>query len=387
MCRSLVLAAAIGAAISCGKKGDPLAPLRLVPDAPTGFSARRLGPDVHLRFVVPSKNLGAEGAVDIDRIEIYAVSIPPGAPAPPNTQFLVPEHVVGTVQVRPADASGEPGEAVADPATPDTRPAPGEPATFVEPLTTEMLNPPAVATPVPAAAATPATSPGPASGTRIYAVRGVSRGGRPGAPSPRLTVPLVPAPDPPSSVEVSFTATSFVVSWVPPLSTVGGPTLLFNVYRAESPAVPLTAEPVAMASADVPGVEFGVERCFSVRTIQQVGGVPLESETSAPACATPRDTFPPAPPEGLTGVATPGLIALIWDASPEADFGGYLVLRGEAGGDTLQPLTPEPIRETSYRDTTVTPGVRYVYAVVAVDRATPPNRSAESGRVEVTAAQ
>jgi hypothetical protein len=48
-------------------------------------------------------------------------------------------------------------------------------------------------------------------------------------------------------------------------------------------------------------------------------------------------------------------------------------------------LTREPIKETTYRDTTARRGVRYVYAVVAVDRSTPPNRSAESNHVEETA--
>ena len=62
-----------------------------------------------------------------------------------------------------------------------------------------------------------------------------------------------------------------------------------------------------------------------------------------------------------------------------------MVLRGEAPGDTLQPLTPAPLRETTYRDTTVRPGVRYVYAIVAVDKATPPNTSPPSARVEGTA--
>jgi hypothetical protein len=62
-------------------------------------------------------------------------------------------------------------------------------------------------------------------------------------------------------------------------------------------------------------------------------------------------------------------------------------LRGDPSDDTLQPITPEPIRETSFRDTSVTPGVRYAYAIVAVDQATPPNRSAPSARIEVTAAQ
>jgi hypothetical protein len=46
---------------------------------------------------------------------------------------------------------------------------------------------------------------------------------------------------------------------------------------------------------------------------------------------------------------------------------------------------PNPIAETNFRDTTVTSGVHYVYAVVAVDKASPPNASAQSARQEVTA--
>jgi hypothetical protein len=43
------------------------------------------------------------------------------------------------------------------------------------------------------------------------------------------------------------------------------------------------------------------------------------------------------------------------------------------------------MRETSYKDAAVTPGTRYVYAIVAVDGASPPNSSDQSARVEETA--
>jgi hypothetical protein len=108
------------------------------------------------------------------------------------------------------------------------------------------------------------------------------------------------------------------------------------------------------------------------------------------ACVTPKDTFPPAAPKGLGAVSSGGAINLIWEPNAEPDLAGYIVLRGEvsAGGGApaeLRQITPAPIQETTYRDAGVKVGVRYVYAVVALDKATPPNVSAQSNRVEETA--
>jgi fibronectin type 3 domain-containing protein len=90
-------------------------------------------------------------------------------------------------------------------------------------------------------------------------------------------------------------------------------------------------------------------------------------------------------PKGLSVVAGTGTINLSWDANTEADLAGYLVLRGDAPGDTLQPLTATPIAATNFEDKTAKPGVRYAYAIVAVDKAVPVNRSAPSVRIEETA--
>jgi hypothetical protein len=115
-------------------------------------------------------------------------------------------------------------------------------------------------------------------------------------------------------------------------------------------------------------------------------GAWVEGDAAEPQCVMPVDTVAPAPPTNLTYTSSEGAIALIWDANTELDLAGYLVLRGEAGSATLQPLTDAPLREPRYTDRTVVPGTRYVYAVVAVDNHTPqPNRSEESNRVEETA--
>jgi fibronectin type 3 domain-containing protein len=97
------------------------------------------------------------------------------------------------------------------------------------------------------------------------------------------------------------------------------------------------------------------------------------------------DTFAPAAPRSLAAVAGEGSISLIWEANSESDLMGYVVLRGEAGDATLKPLTATPIKETTYRDETARPGVRYAYAVQAVDAYKPANVSAESNRVQETA--
>ena len=81
-------------------------------------------------------------------------------------------------------------------------------------------------------------------------------------------------------------------------------------------------------------------------------------------------------------MASEGSINLIWDSNTEADLDGYVVLRAVSPGGDLAPITPMPIRETAFQDP-VQAGVRYVYAIKAVDRAG--NSSEPSDPIEETA--
>jgi predicted small lipoprotein YifL len=159
-----------------------------------------------------------------------------------------------------------------------------------------------------------------------------------------------------------------------------------NPFALTQPT-PLNPLPVADAEFVITTVAFDVERCFQVRPVDQVFGTAVIGPASPTTCITPKDTFPPAAPRSLAAIAGSGVINLIWDPNTESDLAGYIVLRGEAPGDTLQPITPEPVAATTYRDETVRPGTRYFYAVVAVDRAVPPNVSPQSNRAEETARQ
>jgi hypothetical protein len=409
--------------------------LRLVPAAPAELSARRSGDDVELRFLLPTANVNGPGPIDLAKIEVYAITIGPGAVTPPNRDLLTTPRVVGTIAVRPPPVEGEGSDTPSAPgAPPDTRPAPGDRVTFVDQLTAEKLKP--IAAPNPATKSTgsgelkpvpPLGKPDPAapaveaapgkpdpskadpgkpepgavaaetpqppapSGValfpaRIYAIRGLSKSGRPGAASTRIVLPLVPPVTPPTAVAAQMpTEAAVVVDWTPSVGEPSLPALSFNVYRRDVPATPLNPSPIAEPKFEVGGVEYGKEQCFVVRSVQKFGAVTIEGVQSAPACLTPLDKFPPAAPKGLRAVAEDGAISLVWEQNGEADLGGYIVLRAEAPGDMLVPITTEPIADANYRDATVKPGVRYVYAVVAVDNATSRNSSAPSPREEATA--
>jgi hypothetical protein len=154
--------------------------------------------------------------------------------------------------------------------------------------------------------------------------------------------------------------------------------------RVAPPVAPLNASLITAPTFNDPRVEFGTERCYVVRRVEMAGAIAIESAPSAPVCVTPVDKFPPAPPKNLAHIASASGVSLLWEPNREADLGGYLVLRGEAPGDKLAPLTPEPITNTSFTDTSVRRGRTYVYEVVALDKSAPANQSGPSNRVEET---
>ena len=181
-------------------------------------------------------------------------------------------------------------------------------------------------------------------------------------------------------------ASSPIVEW-PPASRYD----LYEIVESEGGPLtmpqPLNTTPLTTPAYADRRVEFGLERlrCYAVRTLDVVGGFDLRSRLSPETCVVLVDTFPPAAPEGLRAVGSDGAVGLIWQPNDEEDLAGYLVLRGLPPGETLQPLTLEPVPEPAYRDTTAEPGVRYVYAVRAVDTVTPPNVSPLSNQAEGTA--
>jgi hypothetical protein len=394
-----VVLASLIPGLGCGKKGPPLPPLIRVPAAPQ-LKADRRGSAVELQLTVPTTNTDGSRPANIERVDVYGFT---GSPMIPEANLFKFATKVGSVKVK---APQDPNEVVeSDECQDEVEPPTGEGldqgavAQFEELLGPAALAPTRTGESSRRAAPSPADRPllGPlaAAPSRTYVGVGVNKNGRRGRSSNRVTVPLAPPPPAPSLPTVEYDEKAVTLTWKPAFTVadqsrdvlpstpfgVGAASVTYNVYDGKGGAL-LNSKPVTELRYIDSRVEWGAERCYVVRAVESVGGLTVESDAHEPVCETLVDTFPPAPPESLTALATEGVINLIWDANREKDVDGYLVLRAVASQGEFELVTPEPVHETTFKDA-VQPGIRYAYRVQAVDKAG--NRSLPSSTVEETA--
>jgi hypothetical protein len=231
--------------------------------------------------------------------------------------------------------------------------------------------------------------------SRLYFSVGVNKSGRRGPGSRRVLVPLLPPPRSPSSLTAEYDEHAVTLAWTPwtdadadqtilPSRPIGGavPASGYNVYEvAPAPGrTPPEPSPATLAAATLltkaplsktefadTRMAWGATRCYAVRAVQTAGPLAVESEDPQTTCVTLRDTFPPAIPRGLTAVAGEATISLIWDPNEEPDLDGYIVLRRAAPDAIWTRITPQPIQETTFRDT-VAPEAHFWYSVQALDK-------------------
>lgn len=386
-----LIGAVLAAAVGCGKKGPPLPPLVRLPAAPAEIGADRRGSAVDVRFVLPSANTDGSRPANIQRVDVYALD---GTAAASEAEVLKSGTRIGSVDVKA-------------PRDPNVTVDADEPDADVEPLEGPGVDQGASAH---VRDLLTAASLGGGATRRTYVGVSITTRGRRGPLSKAVAVTLAPAPATPPEPKVSYTETAVTVSWdpLPAPEADSGASLAYHVYDA-SPAAPSAGAPTAGATArGAPGAPVGgvgpdrrlsqvpveqptyadtriawnVERCYVVRAVWTYELLSVESDASPAGCTVLADTFPPAAPTGVTAVASEGTINLIWTPNAEPDLAGYRVLRAALPSGEMTPITPAVLSESSFSDH-VQAGVRYVYAVQALDTAG--NVSASSERVEETA--
>jgi hypothetical protein len=438
LCVLLALVTA-GSVSACGKRGSPLAPIRIVPGTITNIIARRTGDEIKVTFNVPVNNADNSTPPVVAAIEVFAAAGPPTVTAPTPVTLAHVELSVPTGYVPPPVPPPQPNRPPPPPPittlsmarfppfqlfdptpraeTPRSR-SQVLPSTAAEILvdkyrkarvevrplpTTAVEGEPIAAAPEPGAAPSAAavvTDPRPLPGEeasfslQVPAERAAAAGSpdasvyrvilvgatdkrRRGTPSPVLEFPLAIEVAAPTQPASTYTATTLTLTWTP-----GAPAQAFRVYSADRSGKedkrPLNPAPLALPTFTTP-VEFGVERCFVIRAAVVRNPASTESAPTPPLCLTAVDTFPPPAPTGLSLLPTDNQVQLQWNAVTAADLEGYLVLRG-VDGAAPQPLMTTPVTELTYRDAAPRAGQRHTYVVVAVDKAG--NRSAVSNQVD-----
>ena len=360
------LAVLIGAVLSiavtaaCGKEGPPLPPLRPEPGHIREVSAVRVDDRIELRLQIPPANFDGTTPPVIDRVEIYMMAAPAATPAPGATELLHEKHRLAIIPVaRAAAAPADPPAKAPAAVAPGTVVA-GDTAVFVDRIDAALIG--AKDAPV-----------------RYYLAVGATGRSRRGRPSPVMAVPLAKVVAAPAEVIITYDETTLRLTWTP------SPGQTFRVFEGQGPTSPskeLTPAPIEAGTFALP-LTFGAERCFAIQPIELTARVSILGPVGRTTCVTPADTFRPPAPSGLLAVQEAAGITLRWNGVAAEDLAGYHVLRGEGTGENMQQLFKAPLTGTSYVDTAITPGITYVYVVIAVDKAG--NISEQSNQQQVTA--
>jgi hypothetical protein len=226
--------------------------------------------------------------------------------------------------------------------------------------------------------------------TLVVTVRTLTRGFRhrplESDPSNFVDVPIFDVSEAVSGLKGVTTEKAVEVQFSPPSQTLSGEPLHdlvgYRVYRSstgEAGPYELRGETATPPYRDHQ-FEFGHTYYYQVRALFGKPGHLALSDSSSALTVTPRDIFPPAPPQGLSTIYSAGAVELVWTANTETDLAGYNVYRLDA--QTALKVNKELLRTPIFRDTTAPPGRTLTYYVTAVDLAGNESQGSKKEEVE-----
>ena len=344
----------------CGAPGEPTPPSAPIPAAITDLRARQAGDAVLLTFTLPTKSIKGESLLDPPAVEVLRGALKPEG-SPDARSFRVVHTVPGAMIER---YRSEEHIEILDAVPPEARAHP--------------------------------------SGL-IYRVRTRVSRRRASGDSNAVIVRMLPVAERITAVQAKVNEAAIELTWAAPTHTSSGAPLSnisdYRVYRGEIDPVSADAASKDFSQAEWKSplhllgsaptntyrdTEFDFDKTYVyvVRTVTSGEGGPIESSDSLPTIVTPRDTFPPAVPQGLVAAVivgsptNPAEVDLSWSINTEPDLAGYRVYRSEQQDTAGELVTPDMLLSPAYRDTSVQPGHHYFYSVTAVDRSG--NESARS---------
>jgi hypothetical protein len=320
----------------CGRRGDPLPPLRYVPNVTSDLSVRQQGDLVTLELGYPRTTASGLALPGLHAVEIWSLATDQPAGQARAIDARSYQQAAG---LRATIEGAELESAVF-----------GDRLRFRLPLET-------------LAAVGTATEDG---GSLVLAVRTVSTTAETSDFSNLAALDLEAPLPAPGELTVTGTQEGIELAW-----TAGQPGAGFTVYRrgAEergygAPIGRTAPEERRFLDRDA---RFGESYFYTVRTI--AGEDPLvESAPAVEREIAHRDVFPPDPPAGLLALAEGDRVRLVIEPSPSSDVAGYVLYRRDPGAD-FRRVTRTSAERLEHVDTGLASGLTFTYRATAVDTA------------------
>jgi hypothetical protein len=200
--------------------------------------------------------------------------------------------------------------------------------------------------------------------TYVYAVQAVNAVGS-SAASNIVTATPGTVPGAPQNVAAAGHNGYVTVTWQVPSSNGGSAITGYKVWRGPNAG---SIAPIADVSAGTltyndTTVTNGQTYVYAVQAVNSIGSSPASNiATATPASA-------PGAPQNVAAVGHDGYVTVTWSA-PSSTGGsvitGYKVWRGANAG-SIAPIATLSVGTLTYKDTNVTNGQTYVYAVQAMN--------------------
>ncbi|MEM9557006.1 MAG: hypothetical protein AAGC60_22300 [Acidobacteriota bacterium] len=312
----------------CGKKGDPLPPLRSTPQPTKDLSVRQEGSLLMLELTYPRTTVGGQPLDGVDTVELWRLR-QDARDDGEMPQVDARQFQGGAEQLMTLSGSELEGSIVGD--------------SIQLKLPIELAETPQAET---------------------YGVR-TTKGIEASVFSNLATVMPVASPTPPANLALEARAAGVVVTW----EAAEDPEA-FDVFRRRA-----TERGYEGRLRRVPGdvrrmvdrtASYGERYIYTLRTV--VDSDPLVySDPAGEREVTYEDRFAPPLPANLVALPERGAVRLRWDASDADDVAGYILYRRNPGRDDFVPITSEPVIGEEYFDGNLASGLEFAYRIQVVD--------------------
>ncbi len=358
-CLALVLVTL--SAVGCGKKGDPLPPLRIVPQPTTDLKVSQQGNLLLLEMTYPAVTSSGAALNGVDAVELLKLVLP--APTIADAEDAEDAEDDSDKDTDEADLD----EAVKPVAVPMVTPA--EPqifATSAKVLQTlrgaelgATVTGDRIAIKLPLEK-TDADEPE----ALHFAVRTIKLNER-SMLSNRVAIVPIEAPAPPTNLTLDAAANGVTLGW----QIEGEDPAFFDVFRrlAQNRGY---GKPVGQ----IPGnrreyfdrtPNYGQRYIYTVRTVASRKPLILSAEAGEREIDY-QDRFAPPLPARFVALGERGSVRLRWDRSNASDVAGYFLFRRDPGRD-FERLNTEPISGLEFLDGGLAAGLSFDYRIQAID--------------------